>query len=563
MLIELRLVGLGEIGTVPRQKIRFLDCIDYPATVIARCRIRTQLFIALAMLLVFVGTLTWTSYQGVAKFRHLTKNLHARSSELPLVAKLSTEVNAQRALLTQCCSHNAGSPSEIWLNRDLFRKNLSSIEIALDNYVDQLESGHVSDPLIADISEERQLVNLFRVSLAKIKTLSAEQDWYFGRFFSPLEMELETLQKLASNLPSILKKRMDDFADDARREYRAMVNLSMAVCLSGFALLGFLAWSFHRSLFSPLAALLHGTREVASGNFNFRVRTSAVGEIAELIDAFNGMTDRVQEINRDLNEQVRQRTKQVVRSEQMASVGFLAAGVAHEINNPLASIAWSAESLENRLPELLAAGCDKTEKERTAEIELVKKYLRRIQEEAFRCKGITHSLLDFSRLGDARKAPHVLAEIVESVIEMVKPLGKYRHRQIHFVGDRTLRVTMNPQEIKQVVLNLITNSLDAIDDGGEVWIELSREQDQAVLIVRDNGCGMTDEVRRHLFEPFFTRRRDGQGTGLGLSISYRIIEEHNGQIEAHSDGPGTGSQFIISLPLNHHESIEPLARTAA
>jgi two-component system, NtrC family, sensor kinase len=531
--------------------------------VIAHRRIRTQLFIALALLLVFVGTLTWTSYQGAAKFRHLTKNLHARSSELPLVAKLSTEINAQRALLSQCCLPATGSPNEAWLNRDLFRKNLSGIEIALDNYVDQLESGHVSDPLIADISEERELVNLFRVSLGKIKLLSSEQDWYFGRYFSPLEMELETLQKLTSHLPSILKKRMDNFADDARSEYHAALNLSAVVGLSGFALLGFLAWSFHRTLFHPLGALLKGTREVASGNFDYRVQIKAAGEVAELIDAFNGMTDRVQEINRDLNNQVQQRTKQVVRSEQMASVGFLAAGVAHEINNPLASIAWSAESLETRIPEILEPTREKTEEERQAEIASVKKYLRRIQDEAFRCKGITHSLLDFSRLGDAQKVTLPLADIVDSVIEMVKPLGRYRHRKIHFTGDRQLRVSINPQEIKQVVLNLITNSLDAVDDGGEVWVELSLQNQQAILRVRDNGCGMTEEVRQHLFEPFFTRRRDGQGTGLGLSISYRIIEEHGGQIEALSEGPGTGSTFIVNFPLKTHESNESIARAAA
>ena len=98
---------------------------------------------------------------------------------------------------------------------------------------------------------------------------------------------------------------------------------------------------------------------------------------------------------------------------------------------------------------------------------------------------------------------------------------------------------MNAQEIKQVVLNLITNALDSLDAGGTVWVSLARSGPWAELIVRDNGCGMTDEVLRHLFEPFFTRRRDGSGTGLGLSITYRIVTDHGGAIEPESCRPGT------------------------
>ena len=115
---------------------------------------------------------------------------------------------------------------------------------------------------------------------------------------------------------------------------------------------------------------------------------------------------------------------------------------------------------------------------------------------------------------------------------------------------------MNAQELKQVLLNLVTNGLDSLEPGRVVTVELGRTATHAQIIVRDNGCGMTPEVLKHLFEPFFTRRRDGQGTGLGLSITYRIVEEHGGRIEATSAGPGRGSQFRVTLPLvqsQHHE----------
>jgi signal transduction histidine kinase len=179
----------------------------------------------------------------------------------------------------------------------------------------------------------------------------------------------------------------------------------------------------------------------------------------------------------------------------------------------------------------------------------MKKYLARIQEEAFRCKEITAGLLDFSRMGEPKKTPTNLSEVIESVIDIVKPLSKYRNKNIHFHADRSIVATVNSQEMKQVALNLITNALSCVEVGGTVEISVLAENEKAVFRVSDNGCGMTSEVQKHLFEPFFTRRRDGQGTGLGLAITYQIIEEHDGKIVPFSRGPGQGSTFTITLPL--------------
>jgi signal transduction histidine kinase len=269
------------------------------------------------------------------------------------------------------------------------------------------------------------------------------------------------------------------------------------------------------------------------------------------------MTDQFQKIRADLDrqiqerdEQVKQRTKEVVCSEKLASVGLLAAGVAHEINNPMAAIAWAAEALEMRVHDIIQEDERQADEEQSEEIAILKNYLQDIQNEAFRCKGITDRLLDFSRLGDMEKQNTDLRELVQGVIDMVRHLGKYREKRIEFTCADPPIVAVNAQEIKQVVLNLITNALDSLDVGGTVKVDLSPQGDWAELVVRDNGCGMTEEVTRHLFEPFFTRRRDGQGTGLGLSISYRIVEDHGGKIVASSDGPGCGSEFRVTFPLN-------------
>ena len=171
-----------------------------------------------------------------------------------------------------------------------------------------------------------------------------------------------------------------------------------------------------------------------------------------------------------------------------------------------------------------------------------------IQNEAFRCKEITEKLLDFSRLGDAERHATDLRELVAGRDRdgpAPRQVSRQEHRCSPPAARRSPRST--PQEIKQVVLNLITNGLDSLDAGGRVAIELvASPRTPTHLIVSDNGCGMTEEVRKHLFEPFFTRRRDGQGTGLGLSITYRIVDEHRGQIDAHSDGPG--QRFAVPLP---------------
>jgi len=243
----------------------------------------------------------------------------------------------------------------------------------------------------------------------------------------------------------------------------------------------------------------------------------------------------------------------VVRSEQLASVGFLAAGVAHEINNPLASIALCAESLEDRLGDIITGDDAKPDGEHNSEIAILREYLRMMQDEAFRCKEITEQLLDFSRLGDVEKQTTDLTELVKTVIEMVKHIGKYKAKTIDFQASEPLYGSVNAQEMKQVVLNLLTNALDSLDPGGQVTLSLRSESHRAALIVQDDGCGMTAEVREHLFEPFFTRRRDGQGTGLGMSITYRIVTDHGGDIVAHSDGPGKGSTITVSLPLTNHD----------
>jgi signal transduction histidine kinase len=294
-------------------------------------------------------------------------------------------------------------------------------------------------------------------------------------------------------------------------------------------------------IFDPIRKLHQGARRVAQGDFKYRVELTSRDEMAELAEAFNKMTVRFQEITADLDRQVQERSRQLVRSERLAGVGFLAAGVAHEINNPLSAIAMAGESLEGRVLGILHS-------HDPAEADVIRQYLRMIQDESFRCKQITERLLDFARGREAVREPTDVARLVSDVVAMVRYLSKYREKKIEFLKAGPCYADVNGPEIKQVILNLVANGLEAVERGGTLRISLLEQTDHLLLEFTDDGCGMTPDTIENLFEPFFTRKQAGQGTGLGLSISHRIIHQHGGTISATSPGPGLGSTFAVRLP---------------
>ena len=301
-----------------------------------------------------------------------------------------------------------------------------------------------------------------------------------------------------------------------------------------------LVWLGYRSFFYPIRELHQGVIRLAQGNFGSRVEVNSGDETQELGEAFNEMADRLEAIYKDLNRQVEERSRQLIRSERLASVGFLAAGVAHEINNPLASIAFCGEALESRIKQI-----PQTDSE---DAEVIQNYLQMIQQEAFRCKTITEKLLDFSRAGDPERTETDLLALIRNVIEMVQHMGRTKGKNVIFEPSEPVMARVNPQELKQVLLNLVVNSLESIEEGGEVRIKASHHDDEVEIRVEDNGCGMSEEVLENLFEPFYTRSRSGKETGLGLSISHLIVSQHGGSITASSPGPGKGATMSVKLP---------------
>lgn len=515
--------------------------------------LKHKLIIGSGLLLALVLALFIVTITGGLSYRQVARDISARSVELPLAIEFSLAVTELRHTLNQARNsrrfgfHDAATDPP--LLREEFRAKFLSVQEALRRYEDQLNRSGAGDSDIGDDSDERDTIGEIHGSIQKLDHQYQDADWYLNDIKNDeLIGEIDQLHVLAKKLPTFLIEDMQQLKDEVRGQYRLWITASvMVISLTVCAIIS-AAYACYRWLFSPLKILMDGSRRVANGDFDHRIQLEGHAELAILADAMNAMTHRFQAIETNLNEQVQDRTKQVVRSEQLASVGFLAAGVAHEINNPLASIAFCAESLRSRLSEGETDPGGETIHFRDSDVTVLQTYLGMIEEEAFRCKEITERLLDFSRLGDVEKTETDVRDLVQGVIDMVRHLGKYREKNLIFEDDQVALAPVNGPEIKQVVLNLITNALDSIDPGGHVLVKLSEERGQVKVTVKDDGCGMTEEVRRHLFEPFFTRRRDGQGTGLGLSISYRIVSDHGGQIDAWSEGPGLGSEFSFTLP---------------
>ncbi len=535
---------------------------------ISRWSIQTKLLLCVALLCLIVATLAVSGFRGVYSYRQLARTISLRASELPVAGELSNslgdlQVTLSRARRDPDVSFGPVTGAHPDVLRTEYRTNLAVVEEALRRYRKALETEIPTDPRFGDRSYEFKTLDSLERSLAELSKLKDDQTWVLEQGSVLLiEAKVDDMYQMAGTLPNKLHDRMHEFAKEVRVEYRTWIVVEwIAALLAGGMLVALLAL-LYIWVVAPLRILIAGSRRIAQqDDFDHRIYLRSGDEMSELAAALNEMTARFQEIRNDLDMQVQQRTQEVVRGEQLASVGFLAAGVAHEINNPLASIAWCAESLESRLHETLHGDNEALTPEQLGEVEILRKYLRRIQDEAFRCKGITERLLDFSRLGDVQKQHTDLAELIQGVIDMVKHLGKYRNKHFEFQQPEHVVAAVNVQELKQVMLNLVTNSLDSLDPGGTVIITLKKNGPWAELIVRDNGCGMSEEVLRHLFEPFFTRRRDGSGTGLGLSITYRIITDHGGTIEPASEGPGKGSRMRVLLPLMAQDQAAPQHKT--
>lgn len=269
------------------------------------------------------------------------------------------------------------------------------------------------------------------------------------------------------------------------------------------------------------------------------MKNEETGEVTHVITVGEDVTMRVEAIHA------------INRAEKLAAVGRLAAGVVHEINNPLATIAACAEALEQRI--------DEGDFECSTSAEDLTEYLGLIKSEAFRCKSITTGLLDFSRSRAGERIAMDVGDIVRSAANLIRHQKRGDGITIDVaISDDLPPVSADGGQLQQAVIALATNAIDSMPDGGVLSFRTSFQGNRVLIEVQDQGVGIPPENLSKIFEPFFTTKETGKGTGLGLSVCYGIISDHGGRVTVRSN-VGKGTTFSISLPaLSRGSGLEKL-----
>lgn len=274
--------------------------------------------------------------------------------------------------------------------------------------------------------------------------------------------------------------------------------------------------------------LAEGPREVKKGNLDFRIQVEGKDEIADLARSFNSMVANL-----------KHSYLQLARAEKLTALGEMAAGVAHEINNPLGGILLYSNLIAEDLPEGSSA----------------QENMRKIIQQTNRCKDIVQNLLNFARIPTGDMAPLEINDVINTSLNLVKNQWIFHGIEIETRLAETLpEVIGDRARLEEIFLNLLINAADAMKGKGKLTITTGLDSNDSVkILVSDTGEGIDEEHLPHIFEPFFTTKEPGKGTGLGLSIVYGAIRKHGGFIDAES-APGKGTTFTISLPAYIRES---------
>jgi two-component system, NtrC family, sensor kinase len=322
-------------------------------------------------------------------------------------------------------------------------------------------------------------------------------------------------------------------------------------------LVGCVSWFFvWRLVAIPLRALERGTERLAHGDLTCQIPVSSSGEIGDLARSFNSMSSELLSAHeenlawtRTLEERVEQKTTELKRAhehalhnEKMASIGKLAAVVAHEVNNPLSGILTYAKLLR----KWVGAGPVENQKRQEA-----LQCLELIATESQRCGDLLKNLLSLSRSAPMHVQTTDLRQVIDRCLLLVRHKLELTGVELDLNLPKGLPpVPCDPAQIEQVLLALIMNAIDAMPHGGRLGLAIrtNRDENEVAIEVRDDGAGIAPDVLPQIFEPFVTTKENGGGVGLGLAISHGIVERHGGRIEVESE-LGKGTIFTVILPI--------------
>jgi len=332
--------------------------------------------------------------------------------------------------------------------------------------------------------------------------------------------------------------------------HKVMITFTFMASMLVILLLVLLYFSTNR-IIDPLLKIVEATQKIASGDLSHKVEVTSTDEIGYLAESFNKMTDDLDAANKKLLEwgktlekKVEERTKELremqahlIQSEKLASLGKLAAGVAHEINNPLAGILIYSH--------LILEDIDKDNPYHDN--------LRKIVKETTRCKEIVKGLLEFARPKEPETSLVNINDIVEKALSIMETKTLFQNITIKKKYFSSLpKITADSAQLQQVFINIIINAAEAMEGNGSLTIKtgIDRQSNTIHIHFRDTGPGIPEDVKNRLFEPFFTTKEVGKGTGLGLAISYSFIRKHKGTLDVQSK-VGEGSTFIVKLPVKN------------
>jgi two-component system NtrC family sensor kinase len=355
-------------------------------------------------------------------------------------------------------------------------------------------------------------------------------------------------QRVLGVIDSQLRLDSVDSQSAAQEHLLRLTSLAgvLLICLLSVAFI----WVFvHR----PIRDLRRGTHRVAAGDLKYRLTARSNDELGELVNSFNTMTDQLAEARSRLEAGIENKTRQLEKaqiflegSEKMASLGKLAATVAHEVNNPLFGILTYARlGLKS-----LEAAPDDLSREKAVQS------FRVIERESRRCGDIMRNLLTFARQAPSDRSPQSVNELVSRAVTLVRHQLDLQSVALETDYARDLpEIPCDAGQIQQVILVLLINALEAMPQGGSLHVSTARDPlDGVRIVVRDTGGGIKAEVLPKIFEPFFTTKEDVHRTGMGLAVARSILEQHGGSIQARSQEGG--AEFTVRLPVMAYETHE-------
>jgi two-component system NtrC family sensor kinase len=318
----------------------------------------------------------------------------------------------------------------------------------------------------------------------------------------------------------VLEQKYVDLRREALSVFAFITVVSMLLAVG-------LGWLLAAKIMFPVRRLIKASQQVSEGSLSPDIGPISKGEIGVLQTTFKEMV-------KSMGRRRAEAENQLLHSEKQASVGRLAAGVAHEINNPLTGILAYAEDLKEDA---------KPSDPRRKDYEV-------IVQEALRCRQIVRSLLDFARQDASSFARVHAGDLIEKALNVLTRQAAFRNIAFERRIEEGLPpIEVDPTQIQQVLVNLIVNAQQAMPEGGTIVLAAGRSEEgnQVEFLVKDQGHGISQEIRSQIFEPFFSTK-DGKTEGLGLAVCFGIVQQHGGTIDFHSE-PGSGTTFRVLLPF--------------